>query len=341
MKVLVKAKPLKQVFSDFLSGRKVMFNFKCDGKKLYIQILEDFIVNCWLEVESLDNDYSTIDVSCYITKVVNILGDDDITLELTEQNIRLTQSDFSYVLIKEFEGRRDYEVPTDAIFEKANISRLKYLMRCATSMSTISKELKVFESDPIFRGGNFYQKYNSTAFRESFNFPECSINMSTVKAIIFKLSDDTTYYHYHERNMIVFKSYDYVIWVPLITYNSKGNELNAVDSKISECKECAKINLYNYLDKLKIVKDTNPSTKIGFTIGSNGFTLSLDTTNVHLTIGNALTDYICTISMTTAQLATMCAIFNEDEIVTVLRGENCLCLRTGKTRNLLILGMLF
>lgn len=340
MKVKVKAKDLCSVLDDFVKGTKVMFNFLCNGKSLDIQILNEYTVEVSINVVSDDGDYTTQEISVYLTKAIHILSkEEDITLTFTDACLELEQGTFSCMLLREFEARRECKKCSDE--ECVPLSpKLRYLVGMVQSMSSLSKELKVLEPDPVFLHGHYYHRFTSTVFRETFEFPECSISLRTLKDVVYRFSNKAKYHFFKENSSIYVTDIPYKVWIPTVDYNVRGNEISVIDKKIDECQSVGFIDINPYVDRFKIMADAFASQKLILTIGKDAVMVSLNAVNANLMIGDIGCDYLFSISITSGQLGIICKMFKDDERIEVFKGGNAICLRSNETKNLLILGSL-
>lgn len=341
MIVKVSGSRLCKVLTDFVRSSKVMFNFRCNGNKMDIQILNEYTVLTSIPVESLDNDFREQDISVYLTKAINILSkDDDVIFTFNEACLNIEQGAFSCMFIREFEARREY--PDTSMYMLLPLGmKLKYLVSSVVGMGSLSKELKVLEPDPIILRDHFYQKYPSTVFRDTYEFPGCSIALKTLKDIVYRL-DDKAVYHYDEQTSIIYiKDKDYNIWIPTADYNVSGNQISAIDKKIEECKPCTTIKIKDYLYRFKVMTDAYPAQKLVLTIGEESVRVALNVTNANLTVGDDISTYLFSMNITSAQLSVICKLFGEEDSIEILRGGNAICLRSDKTKNLLIVGTIF
>ena len=315
----------------------------CDGRQLKIQILNEYTICYEFDITSLDNDYTPIDISFYLTKVIHVLTDDEITITFSTEAVYIEQGTFSGIFVKEYEARREFPNISSLELVTMETGRLKYLVSSALSMSGIFKELKVYETDPVFINGKFYA--NATAnsnivFIDDIKFPTCCIPIKSLREVIYTFAKDFKYNYLKEMNTFVFLSGKYVYWVPTTDYNIEGNTITAIDKLISRCNEITEIRLKPYVDRIKIVADAFPSKRLQLVIGEKSFKLNVNLNEANLQVGEEINKYICSLSVTTATLSTICKLFNEEEIVKVSRGENCIILHNPYGKKLLISAMI-
>ena len=341
MVVSVNARAFKQIIGDFAKGSKVMFNFKSDGVKLYIEILKDFTVTTSIPCVNMDNDWNTAECTFFATKALSCVNNKtDVTITFTDAAILITQDLFSCTLIKEYEARRDY-VNNGFRLTDAYANRLKYLTHAARSMSKIAKELKIAESDPIFVNKKFYMKYLNTVFVDKMDYPECCIPLAALKEFVYLLDERAEYCFWKEKDVLYFRSGIYEFWVPVASYKIGGNEITAIEKELARCSHVATISFSKYLDALQVLSEAFPNQQITFTVGENQFQIGVSTNNTSLVIGDVITKYILSMQITTAQLQFICSLFGEDAEIKVKRGGYCLCLESGQSKDLLMSGVIY
>lgn len=340
MQLRIKGSDIKPIFTDYAKNAKTMFNFKCNGDTLSIQVLEDFIIETEIACEVIDS-FSDTDISVYVTKAVNILSEkEDVIFELVDAALTIMQGSFSYVLIREYEARADLPVIDDSLFKEMYVGQLKYTTVIATKMLSLAQELQINAADPIFMSGNVYIIYKATVFVMNMDFPSCAIGLSILRALVYRLDKGALFYNDEERNRLVFKSGAYTMWVPTTNYNKLGNMTSAIDSKLRETSEIGYVNIHKYADQFSVIADNFKKQTVSLSIGKNQIAIGIQSSTMHISIGDSILVPIATMTITTANLSCLIKIFKEDELVQVLRGGNCLCFKVDN-KSLLIAGMLY
>lgn len=340
MIVTVDSKTLKGVFVDTLKGKRVMMNFKCDGNTLYVEVLKDYTLMKRIPCVSVDGDYNQVDCSFYATKVLQCIDDSErLTIIFTPASVILQQEVYNCTLIKEYEARREYDIAIPKL-EKANIQRLKYLVMMASKMGKIAKEIKVIESDPIISNGTFYVKYFNTVFSDSMDYPESCFALNALKDFVFLLDENTEYAYIEDKNMFYFKSKNYEIWIPTLTYNIKTNEIIAVEKEYAKCRKVAEVSINQHINNFSIMASAFSGESIYLTFGENTVSANVQAVSANFMIGDKVDKVVLTMSITPAQLDFICQVFGEDDKIVIKKGGNCLCLETKKKR-LLISGVAY
>lgn len=293
-----------------------------------------------MNVESLDGDRVPIDLSFYLTKVIHVLTEEeDITMVFSKEAIYIEQGTFSGIFIKEYEARRDFPAYSEEDLTKCSADRLKYLISCASSLSGIYKELKVYETDPVFVNNTFYA--NATAnsnivFFEHCEFPLCCIPMKSLKETVYTFPKEIRFKYFKDINVFLFKSDKFEYWIPTTDYNIEGNTISVIDKMVKECKPVTTINIHKFVDRLKLVADSFPNKRIDFSIGKASYQVKVSLNEANLSIGDEINSFICNITMTTATLNAISKIYGDDEFVEVLRGDRCILLQVNGSKRLLI-----
>lgn len=341
MKVEVEAKYLVSLFSDFVRNNKVMFNFKVDGKTIDVQMIGDYTACTNIPVKSLDNDYTVIDASFWVTKAIAVMDSDKpVTILFSDAVVFMEQDTFSSTFVKEHEERRNYPDPSSFELKPAYANRLKYLTHSVVSCNGLAKELSISDPDPVFANNKFYADYRQTFFIESMQYPELCIPLSTLREFAYKLDEDAEFCYLQDLNTVYFRSKDYDFWVPTNNYNISGSVINAIDRKLLECKKVTDLCFTDYVDKLSIIAGAFPKQKMSFLIGDGVFSISVNNNDVQCTVGEKMNNSLIGLSLTSGQVAVIAKLFKEDESVECLRGGNCICLRSGE-KNMLIAGMIY
>lgn len=341
MVIEMEAKDLTPLFDQFIGNGKVMFNFKTNGEKVNIQVLDDYTVCTDIECRSIDGDKNTVDISVWLTKFIGVLNSKEpIKFTITEAALFIEQSTFYCTLLREYEARRELPDMSKAELSPAMSGRLKYLVHCCQSGAGLAKEMARAMPDPMFVNDKFYVDFMQTFFIDNIKYPSHCIPFSTLKAFVFKLGDSAQYCDLPKNNTIYFKSGRYEFWIPTTDYNINGSIINAVERKLVDCKLITKIRFTDYKDRLQVLSAAFPKTKLVLAIGDGGFNFAVDSNNAHMLVGYQLNKVITSLNVTSAQLDVITKLFGESEEVEVLRGANCLCLRTG-TKNLLISAVLY
>lgn len=341
MVIEMEAKYLTSLFEQFIGNNKVMFNFQTDGKVVNIQVLDDYTVCTNVECTCLDGDTNKVDISVWLMKFIGVLNHKEpIKFTITDAALFIEQSTFYCTLLREYEARR--ELPDTSNFElkPAMSGRLKYLVHCCQAGTGLAKEMAKSMPDPMFVNDKYYVDFMQTFFIDSIKYPTHCIPFSTLRSFVYKLGENAQYCDLPEYNTIYFKSGNYEFWVPTTDYNISGNIIAAIEKKLADCKPITKVKFIEYKDRLTVLTSAFPKTKLIFAIGNGGFNVGVDSNNAHMLVGYQLPKTILSLNVTSAQLDYIVKIFGESEEVEVLRGANCLCLKSG-TKTLLISAVLY
>ena len=341
MKIEVNAKYLTSLFSDFVKGNKVMFNFKTNGKVLDVQMLGDYTACTLIPVISLDGDTKECDASFWVTKAIAIMDvDKPIQITFADAVIFFEQDTFNSTFVKEHEERRTFPSTEGIPLSPAYANRLKYLTHSVVSCTGLAKELAIADPDPVFSNKKFYADYRQTFFIENMEYPEFCVPLSTLRDFAFKLEEKAEYAYLPDLTVVYFKSGRYEFWIPTNNYNISGAIISAIDKKLGECVKVTELSFVNYVDKLSILATAFPKQKMSFLIGNSVFSISINNSDVQCTVGDNINNSLLGINITSGQVAVISKLFKEDEKVECLRGGNCICLRSGE-KNLLIAGMIY
>lgn len=341
MVIKFKGKSLTKLLDDFVGNNKVLFNFKSDGHKLYVQVLDDYSICTDIDCESVDGDYTPIDISVWFTKFIHVLNSkEDITFTINDSVLFIEQSTFYCTLLKEYEGRKDFMDMSNEQFVDAHEGNLKRVIHCMTSCGCMAKELSIPDPDPVFSGGRIYADYLQSFYVDSIDYPEVCIPYSIAKSFVFKLGDNSGFKYLKSVNQLYFKSGDYEFWIPTTNYNIDGGKITAVNKKIAECQQIGTISFRQYKDKLVILSGAFPKQKMVFSANQSQWNIGVDSNNAHMVIGYQLDKVLLSINITSAQLLVITKLFGDDDEVEFLRGINCICLKKG-SKHLLIAGMIY
>ena len=341
MVIEIEAKYLTSLFNDFVGNNKVIFNFKTNGKEVDVQVLDDYTACTKFECKSLDSDSKETEISVWVTKFIKVLNSKEpIRFTITDAALFIEQSTFYCTLLREYESRR--ELPNTKEFQLKGLQtgRLKYLVHTTQSASPLAKELALSEPDPMFINDRCYIDYRQTFFIDNFEFPAHCIPVSTLKNFAYKLQQETFYCDLPEVNTVYFKSGKYEFWVPTTDYNLNGSLISVIDKKYSECVTVTKIRFTEYKDRLAVLSSAFPKTKMVFAVGTESFNIGVDTSNAHMLVGYQITKALLSFNITSAQLDVVVKLFGDEDSVELLRGANCICLRSH-TKILLISVMIY
>lgn len=340
MKITVNAKAFTKIFRDFVKNRKVMMNFKVVGDILNIELMEEYTV-CYPIKVRVDQVDQYTEISTFVDKTINVLTDDeDIEIVIAESVINISQGTFYTTLVKEYEARREFVDTSSLELKNAYANRLKYLTHCAVSCMGMAKELGFTDPDPVFTGGKFYMDYQQAFLVEHIDYPECCITLSILRDFVYKLDDNALFAYLAELNMLYFRTLCYEFWVPTVNYNIDGNTISAVNKKMAELVPVTRLKFTEFVQRLQILTSAFPKKQFTITIGDGEFNVSITSNTTYATVGKPINKYLLSKHITSAQLDTVLKLFKDDEEVEILRGGNCLCLRSGE-KNMLIAGMIF
>lgn len=340
MKIKVDAKELYSLFSDFIKGTPVMFNFLIDQNACAIQVISDYTVNTGLNYEILELDSGHVDMTVKFTKEVFIMAKEgDVILQFADETLLLSDGVFELQVFKEYEERRDYPQITEDMLKPAYSSRLKYLVHSAISCMPMAKELGITEPDPVFANGKFYCDYRQAFFIECMVFPEVCITFKTLRDFVFKLEDDAKYVYLKDNDVLVFVSGTYMFWIPVSNHNIDGATINAVTKKYMDCVDVTTVCFKDLKDRLAVIPTAFPKMQISLTFGEHECSFVFNRSLSHFSVGT-ITKYLLSLKITTAQLGVIMKLFGDEDEVKVKRGGNCICLESGE-KSMLIAGMLY
>lgn len=341
MVIEIEARNLTSLFNDFIGNNKVMFNFKTDGRVVDVQVLDDYTACTTFECKSLDNDFTTIDISVWVTKFIMVLNSKEpIRFTITDAALFIEQSTFYCTLLREYEARREYPDSSQFVLRELAVGRLKYLIHSTQSSTPLAKELALSEPDPMFVNDRYYVDYKQTFFIDSFEFPAHCIPFSTLKSFAYKLKDGAKFCDLPEVNTVYFQSGKYEFWIPTTDYNINASLISAIDKKYAECMTLTDIKFVEYKDRLSVLSSAFPKTKMVFAVGPNAFNIGVDTSTAHMLVGYQLQKSLLSFNVTSAQLDVIVKLFGDEDKVEILRGANCICLRS-RTKILLISVMIY
>lgn len=341
MIVEVNAKHIKDLFTDFVKNSKVMFNFKCDGNIIDVQVLGEYTACTKIPCKSLDNDFTPKEVSFWASKSVFILMEDSpIKVTINDAVCYLEQGNSSFTAIKEYESRRDFPDMSGEELKSAYANRLKYLAHSAISCIPLARELSKSYPDPMFSFGRMYLNFRQTMYVDNIDYPPCCITMSTFRDFAFKLHEKTVYKYIPDLDTLYFKSDKYEFWVPTSNYNLDGATISGVDKILKDCVDITTICIKDEVDKLSIISGAFPKQKMTLSIGDGIFNVCADATDSHVVVGPEIQNFFLSIYITSAQLDVIVKLFKEEDEIKVLRGANCICL-SSKEKKLLIAGMVY
>ena len=340
MVINVNPKPLVEIFTDFVRNSKVMFNFKTDGKTLHIQVLSDYTVTTSIPVDSVDGDYHETDISVWVTKCIHILNDDEyIHMTINDAALVIEQSKFNCVMLREYESRRELPSLDNIELKPAFANRLKYLAHASVSCMSMARELSIADPDPVFANGKFYMHYNQAAFIDSINYPQMSIPFSTLRDFAYKLNAEAQYAYLTDIDTLYIKSDKYEFWVPTSNYNINNNIISTLDKKLAGCVEVTTLSIKSYRDKFSIIADSFPKQKLAVSIGEHQISIAASANNYNVGVGDKVVKQLVTFMVTSAQLSTICKLFDDDEI-SIRKGVGCICLTSGE-KTLMIAGVAY
>lgn len=331
MVVQVDPRPLAKLFNDFVGNNKVMFNFKLNGRSMDVQVLNDYTVTTTIPVESIDNDFSEVDISVWITKFIHVMAKDEmVQMTVNDAVLYIEQSEFDYTLLREYESRRELPVLGDIDLQQIFTGRMKYLAHVAVSCSAMAKELSISDPDPMFTGGRVYLNYNQAAFINSIEFPQVCVPISTFRDFVFRLGDKAQWVYLEDKDIIYYKSGQYEFWVPVTNYNINNNVIKTLDKKLASSTEITSVSFGKYREKLLIVAGAFPKQKMLMSFGDKSLAVMVNGNNSNVSAGDKLTDILASLAITTAQLTSIVKVFGDDEEVQVKKGVGCLCLVSGE-----------
>ena len=330
MKVVIQnTRKIRELLNNFVKNKKVLVNLECDGRVLSVQILNEYTVCTSMGVDSLDGDFKKMDISFYLTKVINVLTDEPITLTFSQEAIYMEQGTFSGIFIKEYEARRVFPIPVAENLTKISTNKLKAIISNSLALGSVFKELKVFEPDPVIVGNKYFM--NATAnsnivYFDNLDFPTCCIPIKSLKECVYSFKSESSYQMFTELSTIYFMSGEYDYWIPTMNYNIEGNTIREIEKILSNCNPLTNIDLYPYVD----------SKRVQLIIGDGKFQIQVNLNDATLTIGDEINSYLCSLSITTGTLNALTKIYSDEGTVKVSRGVNCLLIQRDDRRNVLL-----
>lgn len=342
MKVLIKDNRIIDLFNEFIKNSKVLFNFRVKPDKIEIQLLSDFVMETTIPCSYVAGPEGTYQISIYITEIIHVFKRGELFLEVDDSSITFEQGNSTYTLLREYEERKDLPNISGLEFKPAYADRLKYLVHSTKSMSTYAKELKVFPVDPIFMNNRFYVRYEFYCFVEDMNFEQSCIPMETLQTVIFKLDKKSEVAYFRENDYLVFKSKNYVFWVPTSNYNISASKIQSIDKILASLTPVTTINISELAGELSYVAGIFSKQKANLSVGEGCICIDMTSAGyeAHTFVGTKITRPLLRMTLSNASLQVIPKIFKDDEEVEILKGGNCLCLRHN-TKTLLIAGMLY
>lgn len=329
---------LIKLFDDFVGNVPVMFNFRTNGTKLWVQMLGDYTACTEMDVTSIDGDFREIDASFKVTKFVHVMNKDEyVRITITDAAVFLNQNTFYCTLLKEYEERREFPSIEGLELQHAFPGRLKYLAHAGVSCMPMAKELSIPNPDPVFANSKYYLNYRQAAYIDSMKYPEMCLPFSTMRDFVFKLAEKTDFLYLQESNILYYKSGEYEFWVPTTNYNISNATITTFDKKVAECKAVTTVCFKEFSQKLQTVAMAFPKQLLTLAIADKKYNISADTNISHMQVGYEIEQSLFTMDITSAQLVVITKLFGDEESVIVKRGVGCICLTSGE-KNLLIAG---
>lgn len=331
MIVKVDPRPLIKLFSTFVGNTKVMFNFKTDGRVMYVQVLNDYTVTTSFPVKSVDGDFGEIDASVWVSKFVHVMAkDEEVQMTINDAVLFMEQSSFNCTLLREYESRRELPDVQGLDMKPAGVRRLKFLAHCGVSCMCMSKELSISDPDPVFANKRYYLNYNQAAFIESMDYPQVCIPFPTFRDFVFKLDDKATYAYLSDLDTLYFKSCEYEFWVSVTNYNINNYVITNLDKRLAGATLVTKVSFNAYKNNLFILASAFPNQKLSCTFGNGTFMIMANSNNSNVCVGDSITEALASLAITTAQLTAIVKLFGDDTEVEVKKGVGCLCLACGE-----------
>lgn len=340
--MIVSIKPAKftKIFKDFVKNSKLMVNFKIVDNVMKIQLLDEYTVNCDVDVDILSSD-SYNEISVWIDKTINILtNDEDIILTISDAVMNIRQGTYSNTLLREYESRREYPDMSGAELNNAYSKRLKYIVHSLMSCMGMSKELGIEDPDPVFTGGKVYADYQQAVFIEHMEYPEFCVTLSMLRGFVFKLDDNALYKYLKDNDVLYFISGDYEYWIPVVNHNIDASTIAAVEKKLNDIVYVTTVSIKDFADRLSLLASVFPKQKLSITFGENTFSVNANSNNTFVTVGNLSDKYLINTNVTSAQLDSIIKLFKEEDEIKISRGGNCICLQQ-KEKTFIVAGMIY
>lgn len=346
MVVTIEGKIFVQVLSEILkSSGKTLLNFAIDSARelIDLQVFDIYTSETGIPCKVIDAADSVTDYSVNFSNVLKVLEEDSpVELDFSDTALTVRQKSFEGIFLREYEARQSYPDIRELTPIAFNVKKLQHLIASTLSIGSVLKELKVTENDPMFSNTKFYAIYSSICLMDVLDFPELCLPFSCLKDVVYKLTEDSVMYFIPEKNIVMFKTKKYRYWVSTSQYNMDAESIKAIEKKYSECKEIATMSLAKETDRLKTVSAAFPVQRAILSIHENGYSVSINTGSMNITIGPGKGLPLCSINTTTGTLATISKIFKDVGEITVMKGVNCLCLQQkNSTKNLLVFGMVW
>lgn len=344
MIVSVNAKQFTKVFEDFVKSGKIMFNFLCDGDSISIQLLAEFTAVVEVPCTYKSGDKKIYESSYYVANPIHILNDEEpIEIEFNDLQAVIKQGNFTYTLLTEFEARKELPEINKDNCVKLNTKRLQYLVSSADKMSNVAKELKTLPVEPMFINGHYYVRYSDIAFIDEFDFiTDICIPYSTLKQVVPKLSDASTYTVEENGELLIICSGRYTFYLQAINFYLKGNKVSHLESLLLQSKKIAEISISRYAESLSKLLSTLQNQKYSLSVKDDKFIISATSSDNTATmfLGEQLNCPTATISLRTSKLEALVKLFSKEELIEVLLAPNVIIFKSG-TKHLLISGLIY
>lgn len=341
MRIKVSGKLFKNALLNSMYKTPETVSFYQEDGKLYLQSNSALISN--IKVPILESDVDDLDISVIVGSTVQLLNPrEDVILEVRGDILQIIQSHFSYGTQRSYESRiptkafdMDYSLPYSS-------DEIKAFNNATKALDEVARVLAGNKESITIRNKKAYIKYSNTGLIMDLDLPDMSITSDALRKVTTALdrSRDSKCCYDKESAVMYFKiNADEAVAVPVAEPDNHAVE--ALEYCLKDTKAVATINFSLYAEYMDAICKAYRKTKVDMSVCQTGLRLFINQLPTSITVGS-MSEALCSIQITTAQLQAIHRLFGDCTNVEVRRGENRLCLMQKNSNKVLVIaGLLF
>lgn len=340
MFIRVSGAEFAEKLANAVKGKKEVVNFLLKESTLYLQTMG--VVRHNIRVSVIETDMDELDASYVMDKMLGLLSTrDDVYLYFSGDLLRVAQTNFEFNAMKSYEERIENDAFEERKYCSFNRLLLSKIVTGAKQLDVLARSLGVGYSSLQFKDGSAYLMYSNMFVKWEAPFIDMSISIDTLKWVIDKTSEYTTYYFDSVTRVLYFYiSYNEILTVEVNEVNPMVAE--TYQKMLSDPQRKSLITLgTKYNSQLEVIAKGYDKTLVDVSFCEDG--------NVRIYIDNVVTRFaygsganaLKTIRISTVQLSTMLKLLGSTRTEVEI-GDNKLWLRQlAEKTDLVIAGMLF
>ena len=312
---------------------KITVNFTKIKDKCRVQIVDDIVVNRYIDITQTDNQ--DFNITVVLDGAINLINKNlEVILTILGDTLMINQAAFQYIAVREPEDPVTFRLSQDN-FVSWDIGYLKSLVVDIRALQNLGKELGENNINVNIQNKTAVIRMSNTLYAKPLNLPDMKISADTCKALIKHLRGNIKMMNVESEHIIVFKDDISEVIMPYTACDKTiMNTYTTLDKSIS--KSVTTVDLNRFESIIDILCKAYKRTQVNLTFIDKGISIFVEGSKSKFATGQEGKS-LCSIRLSITQLAMLNKILGDLSEVEVWKGSGKICLKQKSYNKVLIL----